>query len=509
MMLIKQGLVSERAYQKNIFEAAKNRNTLVVLPTGLGKTIIAALVIDYRLEKFKGSKALFLAPTKPLVNQHIKTFSGLAKADLFAASGSIKKEDRRIGYTSSQIVFATPQTVGNDIDSGIIDFSDFSVLVVDEAHHAIGNYSYVKIAQKYLATAKNPLVLGLTASPSSDKEKITAICRNLGITNVEIRNEDDPDVAPYLNRKQIIKVEVRLPPEILTLSSQMKSLINEQKEELAKYGFFKNTSSSINKIKILMLQKSLQRQMFTGHRNFYAIRGIIATSKLLKLYHAYDLLTTQSLAAFVNFIHKIMEGGKSKTDKELAKSEGLNQLYEKADSLLKSGAEHPKINKAAELIAENLKDDQKAIVFTQYRETVDILYKHLKTKEGIRPVRFIGQGRGGLLQREQIQIVKDFESGIYNVLVSTSVSEEGISIKGVDLAIFYDSVPSAIRSIQRRGRVGRFNISKIFLLVTEGTSDEAYYWVSKKKESKMKRIIENMKDNPQHLMQDGTLNPFV
>jgi Fanconi anemia group M protein len=207
-------------------------------------------------------------------------------------------------------------------------------------------------------------------------------------------------------------------------------------------------------------------------------------------------------------MRKLLDGT-TKSDKELSKIEELSLIYEKACKLLEQGVEHPKVEKTASLLLESLKNSEKAIVFTQYRETVDTLYKYLKKFPALRPVKFIGQGRGGLLQKEQISIVKDFEAGVYNVLVSTSVSEEGISIKGVDLAIFYDSVPSAIRSIQRRGRVGRFNVGKIFLLITEGTSDEAYYWVSKKRESKMKRIIKDIKDNPDKVYQDGTLNPFV
>lgn len=507
-MLLRRELIDEREYQRRIFESAKNSNTLVVLPTGLGKTVIAALVMDERLTRFPGSKALFLAPTKPLVNQHLRTFSKFMDSTSFASSGSVKKDERRAGYEASRLVFATPQTISNDMDKGVIDFSDFSILVVDEAHHAIGNYSYVRIAQRYLADAKYPLVLGLTASPSSDRSKINAICKNLGISNVEIRSEDDPDVSPYIKKKSIIDVKVKLPPEISSLALRMNSIISSQKLELAKYGFFKNSMNSINRTKILLLQKSLQGQMFANRNNFYAIRGIILTSKMLKLYHAYDLLTTQSFGGFVNFMRKLLDGT-TKSDKELSKIEELSLIYEKACKLLEQGVEHPKVEKTASLLLESLKNNEKAIVFTQYRETVDTLYKYLKKSPALRPVKFIGQGRGGLLQKEQISIVKDFEAGVYNVLVSTSVSEEGISIKGVDLAIFYDSVPSAIRSIQRRGRVGRFNVGKIFLLITEGTSDEAYYWVSKKRESKMKRIIKDIKDNPDKVYQDGTLNPFV
>ena len=84
-----------------------------------------------------------------------------------------------------------------------------------------------------------------------------------------------------------------------------------------------------------------------------------------------------------------------------------------------------------------------------------------------------------------------------------------MSIRGVDIAIFYETIPSAIRNIQRRGRVGRFAAGLIFILMTRGTTDEGYYWLSKRREKTMKKIIKNIKENPENIRQDGTLHPFV
>jgi Fanconi anemia group M protein len=509
-MFIRRDKIEEREYQKNIFESAKDTNTLVVLPTGLGKTVISVLILDYRLSKYKGSKALFVAPTKPLVNQHYKTFSNLMTIDINTISGEVLKSERKNIYETSQLVIATPQTIENDMEDSLIDFSDFSLLVVDEAHHTIGNYAYVKIAKEFIKNSKYPLIIGLSASPASDQEKINLVCRNLGISKVEIRGEDDPDVSKYVKTKTVEEVRLVLPKEIMELTNRLRLFIQEQIAALQNVGLMKDAAmSKINRRTILMLQKSLQRRMFSGNKNFYTIRGIIITSKLLKLYHALGLLSTQSLAGFRNFLEKIIEEGTSKTDKELANSQEVKWLEERATKLLEDGVEHPKLAAMARILSESFRPDQKAIIFTQYRDTVDIIYKYLESIKGLRPVRFIGQGNGGLKQKEQISIIKDFEAGVYNILVSTSVSEEGISIKGADLAIFYETIPSGIRSIQRRGRVGRFNAGKIFILITEGTTDEGYYWLSKRKESRMKKLIKKIKDNPDSLKNDGTLGSFV
>ncbi|MCW1294323.1 MAG: DEAD/DEAH box helicase family protein [Candidatus Parvarchaeum sp.] len=291
--------IEDREYQNKIFETAKTGNTLVVLPTGLGKTIISAMLVDYRLEKYPSSKILFLAPTKPLANQHYRTFSSLLAVSQGIASGSVSSSKRSEIYQEAQLIFATPQTIENDMSKKIIDFSNFSLLIVDEAHHTIGNYSYVKIAKTYSEQSFHPLILGLTASPASDREKIKTICSNLQISNVEIRSDDDPDVIPYIQKKDIEEIKVNLPQEMLELANSLKLLISESTSELQEIGLLKNVQKArINRVTILMLQKSLQRQMFSGKRTYYLIRGIILTSKILKLYHAYNLLSTQSLLRF-------------------------------------------------------------------------------------------------------------------------------------------------------------------------------------------------------------------
>ncbi len=501
--------IEDREYQNRIFETVKTGNTLVVLPTGLGKTIISAMLVDYRVTKYPSSKILFLAPTKPLANQHYKTFSSLMAVNAGIVSGSVSSSKRSKIYEESQLIFATPQTIENDMAKKIIDFSNFSLLIVDEAHHTIGNYSYVKIAKAYSEQSIHPLILGLTASPASDREKIKLICSNLQISNVEIRSDDDPDVIPYIQKKYIEEVKVDLPQEILELANSLKLLISESISELQEIGLLKNVQKSrINKVTILLLQKNLQRQMFSGKRTYYLIRGIILTSKLLKLYHAYNLLSTQSLEAFLNFLEKI-QNGKAKTDKDLSSNKSFIEIKERTVELLKNGVEHPKLKQLKIIFTNYFNESKKAIVFAQYRDTVDVINTSISKIPGVRPIKFIGQGKGGLSQKEQVNIVRDFESGIYNVLVSTSVSEEGMSIKGVDLAVFYETIPSAIRNIQRRGRVGRFSAGRIFILITNGTNDEGYYWLSKRREKTMKRIIKNIRENPDTIKQDGTLHPFI
>jgi len=108
-----------------------------------------------------------------------------------------------------------------------------------------------------------------------------------------------------------------------------------------------------------------------------------------------------------------------------------------------------------ELVAEQLDAnvDAKLIVFTQFRDTVETIVENLNRVKGVRAVRFVGQATrtvedAGLKQSEQMQILEDFRSGRYNALVTTSIGEEGFHVPDVDHVIFYEAVPSEIRSIQ-------------------------------------------------------------
>ena len=178
--LIKPGTVELRSYQQNIARSCLKGNTLVILPTGLGKTVIALLVVADRLLSLPNSRNLIVAPTRPLVLQHFEYFRSVLKLeedDLALWTGEVPPEKRGLG--SARIVFATPQVLQNDIVSGKLSLKEFGLLVVDEAHRTVGNYAYVFLVERYASQAENPLVLGLTASTGSEESKIQEVAKNI------------------------------------------------------------------------------------------------------------------------------------------------------------------------------------------------------------------------------------------------------------------------------------------------------------------------------------------
>ena len=163
-------------------------------------------------------------------------------------------------------------------------------------------------------------------------------------------------------------------------------------------------------------------------------------------------------------------------------------------NLHESGSKHPKISRLCSIVDQQLrkKPNSTMIIFANYRDSVKEIVSVLENVSGAKPVSFVGQ-REGITQKDQAKVLNDFKEGLYNVLVATSVGEEGIDIPDMDMAMFYEPVPSGIRSIQRRGRVGRTKIGRVIVLITKNTRDEGYYWSAFHKEKRMKTVLYQMK----------------
>ncbi|MDR2945100.1 MAG: DEAD/DEAH box helicase [Methanosarcinales archaeon] len=496
--LILENAVEQRLYQLGVVSGCVFKNSLVVLPTSLGKTVVALLVMVMRLEK-AGGKVLLLSPTKPLVEQHFDFFSRVMKlpdGKVKAFTGGISPEKRREMWLDADMIIATPQVIENDLINSRISLQNVSCIVFDEAHRSVGNYAYTYIADKYISTASSPLILGITASPGSEKEKINDVCSALFIENVVVKTEDDADIKPYVHKKEIEWTKLELPKELADIREALKKILTERLDKLAELGYPLD-KKFLAKRDLLALQSQLTAAVKIKDADPNIYQAVSAMAEIMKIEHAVELVETQGTKALLAYLHKMDEeagtSGASKAVKRLAADLYFRQALNLAE---KCGVEHPKFYAVQRIVSEQLhkSPDSKIIVFTNFRETANIVKEALLELPAVWPVRFVGQGSRskdkGLTQKQQTEIIEQFRSGVYNVLIATSVAEEGLDIPSTDMVLFYEPVPSEIRSIQRKGRTGRFQTGRIIMLITQGTRDEAYRWSSQNKE---KRMLSEMK----------------
>jgi ERCC4-related helicase/ERCC4-type nuclease len=502
--LLVPGTVSSRVYQETLARKALEKSSLIVLPTGLGKTIIALLVIAERLNGREGAKVLMLSPTKPLVEQHAAFFRKVMKVDpekVVVFTGSTPPGERAELWKNATVVVSTPQVIENDLLCHRFDLSDVVHVTFDEAHRASGNYAYVYIAKKYMEQARSPLILGITASPGSTPEKISEIAGSLFIDHVEMKTESDADVAPYIFDKDIEWIKVDVPDQANKIRILLEAVLDDRFKRLFEMGVVYSRNVNLNKKELLLLQQRLQAQIVKGGSP-ESYRAVSIVAEIMKVEHAVDLIQTQGLQPLNKYFDRLREEagtkGGSKATRRLMTDPRLQHAMKEA-----AGAGdmiNPKTEKVKEIVTGQLKtgDAAKVIVFTNFRDTAEVVARALGEIEGVRPVRFVGQASKlndkGLSQKKQVEILDKFRSGEYNVLIATSVAEEGLDIPSTDLVLFYEPVPSEIRSIQRRGRTGRNTVGRVVVLMSKGTRDEGAYRVSQSKEKRMYKTMQHMKD---------------
>lgn len=487
---LKGDSLEDRDYQSNISKACLKQSTMVILPTGMGKTVIALRVI---LERLNAGPVLLMAPTKPLAQQHAEFLEEHISSGVNLFTGAIPPLQREPLWKSSGIIVSTPQVVSKDIENERVSLKSFSLLIFDEAHRAVGNYAYVSIGRHYLSVADNHLAIGMTASPGSSKSEIIRLCRDLGISAVEKRDETDPDVRPYIQPIKTSWIRVEMPASVKHIANQLRGLQDYLCGKLYKQGLL-DRPRKVSTTMLLEAGRKLQAQYIrTKPRTPPQIFNSMTTQAMaMKVAHAVLTVETQGIVQFLDYAVRIEKDAKEKkrgnrANKWLHSNSGWKAAVEIAKS---NKDDHPKLQRLIELVQLRLQSgSSRFIIFAEIRHTATLIVENLKTIEEARPVRFVGQSSRendkGMTQKQQKEILSRFRDGEFNILVTTSVGEEGLDIPSTDAVIFYEPVSSAIRLIQRRGRTGRNRPGEAFIFVTSESRDEAALWSSKGKEKRM------------------------
>ena len=517
---LRQDNIESRIYQLEIAKKCASKNSLVVLPTGLGKTIIGVYVAALTLEKHSPkSKIIVLAPTRPLINQHYDSFRSLMTIpeELFVVlTGKINPEKREELFQERQIIFYTPQTLRNDLVNRKYSLESACLIIFDEAHHATGDYAYTLIADEYLDQNPDGTILGLTASPGASKEKIRILCENLYIPlkNIHTRTRKDMDVKSYLKPMDIYKIGVNLTELMEEAYHAVIVILEERLQYLSQLNFISAKSDKLHakiiRKDLLKLNGELARLIKGDGDKTGVYSALSVNAQGLILFHMLELIEQQGLDVLLIYLTKMKTQARKKNSskalKILTRDHRLNQIYielKKNEDYSPKKLIHPKYYALESLLIQEFENNasSRVMVFVKLRDSVKSIVNKLKASEhsAIKPSRFVGQATKsqddkGLSQKQQLEILEQFKGGQYNVLVSTNVGEEGLDIAECDLVVFYDVVASEIRFIQRKGRTARHREGKVIILYCKDTHDEIYMHIAL---TKLKKMNVNLKGEKQ------------
>jgi ERCC4-related helicase len=517
--LIWRETVEARLYQEAIAEKAYQKNTMVILPTALGKTVISALVAAHFLYNHWDMKILVMAPTRPLVLQHKDTFSKFLKIkaeDMVVLTGKVPPSYRKYLWEgNAKVFFATPQVVRNDLESRRLSLENFSFIVFDECHRARKNYAYTLVAKTYVEQARWPIIMATTASPGSNQKNIHQTCDDLYIEQIEFRTEENPDVTPYIYRVDVEWKEVDLPREYKEMGEILRKILWKRLRRLQSLGVVRKYLKYVTRRDLLQAGENLRKRLeeASDMEKGPVYGAIMLQAASLTTFHALALLETQGTYSLSRFLERVeKQCHQKKSYKNIVNDPQYHLLRNYVTKI--GGLNHPKVLALKEEVGQHLRGNPstRILVFTQYRDTATHLVNELETLNGVYVKRFVGQASKendlGLSQDEQAQILHDFRKGKLNILVATSIAEEGLDIPAVDLVVFYEPIPSEIRFIQRKGRTGRKSIGKTVILAAKETYDIAYLYASQRRVEKMKGIVASLNKRLKSLTRIGVKPAF-
>ncbi|MFQ5710482.1 MAG: ERCC4 domain-containing protein [Candidatus Geothermarchaeales archaeon] len=510
--------IAEREYQTSIAREALERNLLVVLPTGTGKTTIALLVAAEILRERSDAKILVMAPTKPLVKQHMDYFRGhlrMGGEGFVWLTGEIPPSRRGDEWAGRRVFFATPQVVLNDLLAGRLSLEDFSLLVFDEAHRAVKGHAYAKILSLSKPPSRKTRLLGLTASPG-DEEHVRQVVENLRLEGVATKTRRDQDLRRYLKRLSFTPVRVErdfvLDFSLRLLYDDLKELLGEVKDQLPEEKR-RLSPRSLSYTKIMEIRDLVEKRYWRGEISedeVWGLRRRIAA--MTKIDRLIGYLETYSYGAFLGYVNRLKRKASRRgptVERWLLSRGRVREACVVIRETVEKGLRHPKVERVLRTVEEE-SGRSRILLFVGLREVASAIASGLRER-GINAELLIGQrrrsGERGMAQRDQIEAIERFRRGEINPLIATQVGEEGLDIAECNLVVFYDNPVSAVRRIQRMGRTGRTAPGRVIFLVLRGGRDERKYWAGIRREKKAREAVSEL--SLEEVREDRSLLEFI
>lgn len=504
-----------RGYQVELFEKCHSTDSIIFLPTGTGKTLCAAMLISYMLKQNPKRSVLFLVDKVLLVFQQKKYIEGQLKGKFlrFDFDDNDKDVDRELiiacvcgGVVGTQdkplwmhdIIISTAAFCLNMINQNVLRWSDFSFVVLDEAHHCVKSHPFNKIFTSQhikLEKEKRPKILGLTASPAGEEtlegtiKMLLSLSVNMGNTKIVIVEDTVDELNKY---KSNAKFEVEmLPPS----NEEMSFNYHLQNYLIQCLQYFKDKSNISNYIGFLASNEKvvLDAEKLDELQNAYSVLLIdkdkaVSTSLL---WHMKKI--TFALAASLEMgIPLALEELKSLLDPnnttdgfskalELGipchKIKELCEKYTKTTNVICEQDEimstvYFLIRKIINFINKQSRDDNTIVlVLVKQRTTAVRLSKILQESSSMKQyslstVSLIGHGAGtstGMNVNDQKKTLEEIKNNEHQVIIATSVVEEGIDFPQCSLVITMKPPTSITALVQMRGRARKKN--SLFLTI--------------------------------------------
>lgn len=470
--------VPRRTYQYDISQVCFKHNTLVCLPTGTGKTFIAAVVIMNFYRWFPKSLIIFCATTRALVEQQINAcnkYTNIPESDTVVLVGSTNSELRKNIWDDYRVVYATPQTIENEIKKDKLNPSKIALIVFDEAHHAHGKHSYCNITRSIAERSSQFRVLGLSATPGSNIDSIQDIIYNLMISKIVYKDDTDQDIAQYQHKTDIEYITVKADGDDEDVTVYLNQCIQFLANPLQNAQIITTMDTNyLSRGAVFMAMNKYKSQgtsQLNYHKNMSYLLLLLSLTAMKEKLQKYG-------ASFLDKAIKEFEKKPATQERKILMSQpSYIQLSKKCQRMTNSS--HPKLTKLQSILEEFFANssDSRCIIFASLRDVAKNIEQQIRTVKNVKCHVFTGKSSTetdeGINEKEQQAIVNLFRKGNINTIIATCVAEEGLDIGEVDLIVCYDVQASALRTFQRIGRTGRKRAGRVIFLLSEGVEERA------------------------------------
>ncbi|CAI9561910.1 unnamed protein product [Staurois parvus] len=510
-----------RSYQWEVITPAlEGKNVIIWLPTGAGKTRAAVYVAMRHLQMVPNAKVAMIVNKVHLVQQHYsKEFQQHLKDKykMIPISGNTDEKGffARL-VKENDVVICTAQILYNSLQNRSeekhVELTDFTLLIIDECHHTQKDATYNKVMQIYLQKKlenerKLPQILGLTASPGTGGassfndavDHILQICANLDtwkIMSAKVNIEDLESKA-----RQPIKQYDLVPERVVDpFGDKLKSLMETIHEYLGDNNFIRSDfGTQPYEQKVVEMEKEgavkADRKKRTCALHLRKYNDALLIHDTVRMQDAYDLLDMFYIE------EKFIKNTNDPIDVFLcqlfnANSEHLLELSKDQNN------ENPKLKRLEEILKEHFQSSlgSRGIIFTRTRQSTHSLHNWIMSNStlkelNIKTAALTGAGISNqtkhMTQNEQQEVIKNFSKGLLNLLISTSVAEEGLDIPECNIVVRYGLMTNEIAMVQARGRA-RAEDSCYSFLAKSGGKESRRERTNESLEDLMKRAIEHV-----------------